>query len=103
MPIGRRFQPGQSGNPGGRPKKRLIDDLLEELLEQNDSEVAKTIAAALIKKARKGDVKAIQLAAERTQGKAKQAVEVGGPGGGPIPVQVISKIPRPQRDPSATT
>ena len=36
-------KPGQSGNPGGRPKGRLIDEALEELLLGNDSELALAI------------------------------------------------------------
>lgn len=38
------WKPGQSGNPGGRPKGRLIDEALEELLLGNDSELALAIA-----------------------------------------------------------
>ena len=82
------FKPGQSGNPSGRPKKRLLDEILEELLEEHDSETAKSIGRALIKKALKGDVKAIQLAAERTQGKARQAVEVTGANGSALELTV---------------
>lgn len=80
------FPKGVSGNPGGRPKKRLIDEVLTELLEAKDSEEAVAIARALIKRARKGDAKVSQLVAERTQGKPKQQVDVavGGTDGGPI-------------------
>lgn len=28
------FQPGQSGNPGGRPKKKTLEDLVRERMEQ---------------------------------------------------------------------
>ena len=72
------FKPGQSGNPGGRPKKRLIDEVLTELLETADSSEALAVARALIKKAKKGDSKAAQLVAERTQGKPKQKIEMSG-------------------------
>jgi len=75
------WKPGQSGNPGGRPKKRLIDEALEQLLEANDSAAAREVAAALLDRARKGDMRAIQLVAERTQGKPTQAIGVAGDAG----------------------
>jgi hypothetical protein len=69
------WKPGQSGNPGGRPGKRLIDEALEDLLASNDSEAARDVAAALLKRARKGDIRAIQLIAERTQGKPTRSAD----------------------------
>lgn len=97
------FKPGVSGNPSGRPKKRLIDEILEEILEENDSAVAVSIGQALLQRARKGDVRAIQLAVERTQGKARQPMEITGPGGGPVAIQILSHISRPKRASNATT
>jgi hypothetical protein len=89
--IGRPFPKGTSGNPGGRPKKRLIDEVLEELLLTDDSAVAQTVAAALLKKAKRGDVKAIQLLAERVQGKPRQAVQLTGAYGGPIELRDVTR------------
>ena len=43
------------------PKKRLIDEVLAEMLFKDDSAVAKGITRALARKAQKGDVKASQL------------------------------------------
>jgi hypothetical protein len=74
-------------NPRGRPKKRLIDEALEDLLANNDAEAARDVAAALVKRARKGDVRAIQLIAERTQGKPMRAVEISGPEGGALEIE----------------
>jgi len=45
------WKPGQSGNPSGRPKRRLIDEALEELLLRNDSELALAIAKKLLARA----------------------------------------------------
>ncbi len=91
------WKPGQSGNPRGRPKKRLIDQALEELLESNDAEAARDVAAALLKRARKGDLRAIQLIAERTQGKPMRAVEISGPDGGALELDLMTDEELDQR------
>ena len=44
------------------------------------------MAAALLKRARKGDIRAIQLVAERTQGKPTRAIEISGPEGGALEI-----------------
>lgn len=90
------FKPGVSGNPSGRPKKRLLDELIEEALLANDSAMGVRIVQKLLTKALKGDVKSIQLSAERTQGKPKQAHEITGKDGGPI--QIVSFIQRPPQN-----
>jgi hypothetical protein len=82
--TGKGFMPGQSGNPSGRPKRKLVDEMLAELLEAADSERARQVAEAILKKATDGDTKAAQLVAERTQGKPSQKVEVTGADGGPV-------------------
>lgn len=68
MPL-KPFKPGQSGNPGGRPKKPMVDRMLEEALTSNDSETAKAIADKLISMATHGSLSAIKLISERTEGK----------------------------------
>src|SRR5258706_8022697 len=81
----------QTGNPGGgRPKKRALDILIEEAVSANDGRVGQQITTALVKKAKRGDVKAIQLIAERTQGRPKQALELSGRDGGPIGIADFS-------------
>jgi hypothetical protein len=68
----RPFKPGQSGNPGGRPKKPMVDRMLEEALTSNDSETAKVIAGKLIEKEQMGNLAAIKLIAERTEGRPQK-------------------------------
>lgn len=77
---GRKFQPGKSGNPGGRPRVKLLSQAYKEALGKLDprsrQETSRLIATALVRKARKGDVKAAIELADRTEGKAQQHVEV---------------------------
>jgi hypothetical protein len=73
---------GVSGNPGGRPKKKLISDelgrlLQEEALDGTGKTWAAVIAESLLKEAAKGNVRAISELANRVEGKPLQAVELG--------------------------
>jgi len=82
--LGRKFQRGEpSPNPGGRPKRKLLTDELERLLEQeaanaNGKTWAAVIAETLVKQARKGNVRAIVEIGDRVEGKTRQPVELGG-------------------------
>jgi hypothetical protein len=78
-----RFQPGQSGNPSGRPKDLVTRELRELMLRQCSLDKKKrswgeVIAEAIGKKARNGDVRAFEAIADRTDGKPAQAVSVSG-------------------------
>jgi hypothetical protein len=90
---GRPFPKGQSGNPGGRPKElhevielarsyapRAIETLASLLLDEDVAPTARIAAASAI--------------LDRGFGKAPQAVEMSGPGGGPIPHKEISDTER---------
>jgi hypothetical protein len=66
------FKPGESGNPGGRKRKPMLDRMLEEALTNDDSETAKKIADKLIELAKKGSLAAIKLIAERTEGRPQK-------------------------------
>lgn len=77
--VGRPFQPGQSGNPAGRPKSKPFADALRAALKDvgDDAEALKTVANALVVKARTGDVAAIKEIADRLDGKVPQGL-IGG-------------------------
>ncbi len=75
-PIAYRFKPGQSGNPTGRPsdRRRFEDDLIRELdREATSSKTSETatqqelVARALIRKAKEGDLRAMEAIYRITQ------------------------------------
>jgi ribosomal protein L17 len=72
------FQPGESGNPKGAPRKAKIvtRELILALNEQaGDANKLRKVIDALIAKAEAGDVAAINAIMDRVDGKAIQAVE----------------------------
>lgn len=72
----RPWQPGQSGNPSGRPKKKLITEMYEEIL--NDPEHIAAIKAATVKALKAGNmamVLQLREMADRTEGKVTQPIE----------------------------
>jgi hypothetical protein len=74
--TGKGFKSGRSGNPGGRPKGTLLDKTLVELLQADGGRHSWAIAEKLIAKAKRGDVKAARLIAERTEGRPKQKIDM---------------------------
>lgn len=70
---------GTSGNPGGRPRRDALTEALKAQLASDDSDgrtVAEQIAAALIKSALRGDVRAIREIADRTEGRPRQQFNI---------------------------
>ena len=80
--LATRFKPGQSGNPGGRPKSAHLSHACRELLAAtvpNDPQgrtYAEAVAQALAQKAIAGDIRAAQEIADRAEGRARQALDV---------------------------
>jgi hypothetical protein len=74
-----RWKKGQSGNPGGRPKKiPAIEKLLADVLSENVNgiEAAEAVLRTIIDKALKGDMRAAEIILDRAYGKAKQNIEL---------------------------
>ena len=92
--VGRPFQPGQSGNPAGRPKIKPFKDALRKAIDAagDDGEALRSVATALLAKAQEGDVQAIKEVADRLDGKVAQGI-IGGDDDD-NPVRVVSRIER---------
>ncbi len=78
---GARWQPGQSGNPKGRPKGVTLSDALRKMLAEQapgktEQTYAEVIARALCKQAVKGNVLAAKEVADRVEGRPKQSLDV---------------------------
>ena len=79
MTIGIPFKPGQSGNPGGRPKTKPFKEAIRRAVEAagDDTQKLDMLALALYSKALEGDVSALKEIADRLDGKVPQGI-VGG-------------------------
>lgn len=101
------YQPGQSGNPGGRPKKRILsesyDELLREPLPEHERKAlglppgttwARAISLARGRHAltRAGVLSAKEMR-EATEGKASQRIELSSPEDRGFEVVVTFEMP----------
>lgn len=78
------FRPGQSGNPGGRPKSAGLVDRLRKALDQELTDrrtgkptgrtVADVLVDVMVKQALAGDFRFVNLVLERLEGKVPDRV-----------------------------
>lgn len=61
------WKKGQSGNPGGRPKRDLSAEIAVAIFEQNADKIYRAMGKALLK----GDPKVFAVLADRAFGKVK--------------------------------
>lgn len=104
-----RFKPGQSGNPGGRPKGRSLTAILRQALDgkelcgqevPNGWTVGDLLINAMLKYAVKGDASLIKEAFNRTDGKIPDKIDLTGQQR--IIVEYVDGGSHPIADPEAT-
>lgn len=87
-----KFKPGQSGNPGGRPKRKpFTDAIIAEL--QNEPSLLRALVRAQLRKAKKGDRGAFKEIRDTVQGKPVQELIFEG-GDEPVKFQDVSDVDR---------
>lgn len=87
------FAPGQSGNPGGKPKSaKLFRDALITELKRTDGDVERIqrVAEKLVLNALDGETAAIKEIADRIDGKVPQGIV----GDDEKPISLIHRIER---------
>lgn len=71
-----KWKPGQSGNPSGRPKKKPITEMYEELLADPDFLAAlKTSLRGTVRKGNMAMVLQLREMTDRVEGKVTQPIE----------------------------
>jgi hypothetical protein len=98
----KKFQPGVSGNPGGRPAKIFSAALLriveKKIAHDPDGRaLLDGIAQQLVAKATKGDLASIRELADRIEGTPARSITLGGEGGGAIPFVNVSPAENERR------
>ena len=79
QPRGKPFQPGQTGNPGGRPKKTDEERTLEQLCKEKTTEALDTILYLMVEgQQERARLAAAQYVMDRGWGKAKESIELSG-------------------------
>jgi Family of unknown function (DUF5681) len=81
-----RWKPGQSGNPRGYSRSRIVSQASRDLLEEIDPKTgvpyAVLVAGAQLNEALKGSTAAYNALADRTEGRPQQSIELSD---GPLP------------------
>ena len=86
------WEPGQSGNPNGAPpKSKRFLTILERAIEQDDSKRIRAGIEKLLDQCGAGEAWALQMLADRLDGKPKQQLEHTGENDGPLRIVHESK------------
>jgi hypothetical protein len=96
------FQKGQSGNPAGRPKRKIEEDYLKALASSVTPEDWQMICQRAVRDAKKGDATARKWLSDYLIGAPVQKLEHTGEDGGAIRIEYVN-TPYPITDVSPST
>jgi hypothetical protein len=85
-----KFEPGKSGNPGGRPKRKPFLEAIEKHIADHPEDVAAAIRQAFAK-AKSGELPHLRELADRIDGPVTQKQEITGANGEPLAINIIVK------------
>lgn len=88
------WKPGESGNPGGRGTAKPFLDTLNRAIAQDDAKRLRQCAERLLDLAAEGESWAVQMLADRLDGKPKQQTEVTGADGAPLVTSIAVEFAR---------
>lgn len=72
-----KWQPGQSGNPGGRPKRKPISELYERILDNPENiELFEKAVIKAVASGRMSSMFQLKEMADRTEGKVKDEADI---------------------------
>ena len=71
--YGKRFKPGESGNPDGRPKGKTLTERVKDVLESNPDRAAAIVEAG-IRAAEQGDFHFWKYLCDRMEGVPAQQI-----------------------------
>ena len=83
------FQKGKSGNPAGRPKRKVEDTYFATMQANVSQEDWAAIVAKTVSQAKEGNGFARQWLSDNLMGKPVQRIEASGPEGGPMQTEII--------------
>ena len=86
------WQAGQSGNPQGAQKRKRFYDALDRAILQDDSQRLRNAAEKLLDLAQAGEPWAVQMLADRLDGKAAQSLTVSGDAENPLVALVKREV-----------
>jgi len=86
-----RYMAFEEGNKAAA-KGRTVEKLLERILVQEDNKRLRQGLEVLMDKVAEGDQKALEFVTERLDGKARQAIDLGGQEDNPLITEIVVKV-----------